>query len=757
MNPLTPFALQFVRNVILASLFIVMLIALFAARAGAQTSHSTDGTTPLGLSPGSPAGSYSLGAFDNINLFNGNANITFPMLHDGGRGGAGMTMLAALNTKHWHVEGYTLDGSTTYHAQPNWWATLDPGYGPGVLLGRSTGDHTHQCTRNVSPYDNYNIYLHTLTRLTFIGPDGTEYELRDQSTNGQPLNYVSCNNNFVGASRGTAFTTSDGSSITFVSDSTIYDNTEIDNGLVLYPSGYLLMPNGTRYRIDGGLVSWIRDRNGNKLTFTYDSYARVQTVTDSLNRVVTVTYDVQDGTYGGLYDKIVFSGSQGATRVIHIAKTALGNALRNTQAGDVTSAQTGTQLFGSFGYSGTYNPTVINAIYLPDNDSVTRKYQIFYNPYAEVTRIVLPTGGALEYDMASGLGIIGAEPYEIYRRVIERRTYADGSTLESKETFSATYNVDTDAQPWYTTVTTDHLSSSGTRLARETHYFNGSAAASLIADQGSPYYYYPVWNEGQEYQTEALDANGTTVLRRTNTNYAQRASVSWWSGGHEPANDPRVTDTTTTLTDVSPNLVSKKTFSYVPDSTSIGLHNNVSDTYEYDFGSGSAPTYPTRHTHTDYVITNNSVNYPDPANGSTYTASDLHLRGLAKEQKVYSVNTSTGAETLVADSTSEYDNYASSSPHASLVPRSSISGLDAAFTTSYPTRERNGNNRLHINQRLCAGLRLVSVTVPDRLRAVRYCRQCGASNRCAGLCHGLQFRRLLWRAEWRSAHEHGTF
>jgi len=125
----------------------------------------------------------------------------------------------------------------------------------------------------------------------------------------------------------------------------------------------LLFKDGTRYRIDNGSVTWIRDRNGNRISFTYDAYGRVTTVTDSLNRVVTVTYDVADGTYGGLYDKIAFSGYQGAPRAIHIAKTALGNALRNTQPGDVTAPQTTTQLFGAgFGGSGVYNPTVVNAI-----------------------------------------------------------------------------------------------------------------------------------------------------------------------------------------------------------------------------------------------------------------------------------------------------------------------------------------------------------------------------------------------------------
>src|SRR5258707_5006515 len=114
--------------------------------------------------------------------------------------------------------------------------------------------------------------------------------------------------------------------------------------------------------------------------------------------------------------------------------------------------------------------------------------------------------------MTPGSGVIGGGSEDIYRRVVERRTYPDGSTLASRDVFNATYNDPLSPRPWYTTVTVDHLNSAGARLASEKHYYNGSAAASLC---NTPHLYaYPGWKEGQEYQTEALDTNGTTVLRR---------------------------------------------------------------------------------------------------------------------------------------------------------------------------------------------------------------------------------------------------
>lgn len=209
---------------------------------------------------------------------------------------------------------------------------------------------------------------------------------------------------------------------------------------------------------------------------------------------------------------------------------------------------------------------------------------------------------------------------------------------------------------------------------------------SLFESSGTSY---PARLDGREYQSEGFASDGTTLIRREQINFANRAPVTWWTNPgdpSEPPNDVRATDSTTTLADVTPNLVTKKTFNYVLDSISVGLHNEVADIYEYDFGQGGAPTYPTRHTHKDYLITNNGVSYADPANSSSYTVNDVHMRGLMREQKIYAVNTSTGSETLAADRSYEFDNYTADLNHAALLYRSGISGLDSSFTTSYTTR-----------------------------------------------------------------------
>src|SRR5262245_52576969 len=59
-------------------------------------------STPPGLAPGAPAGSYALSDLDNINLYNGNLNFRLPLLKMGGRGGAGYTMMLLIE-RHWSV------------------------------------------------------------------------------------------------------------------------------------------------------------------------------------------------------------------------------------------------------------------------------------------------------------------------------------------------------------------------------------------------------------------------------------------------------------------------------------------------------------------------------------------------------------------------------------------------------------------------------------------------------------------------------
>ncbi|HYV09785.1 MAG TPA: RHS repeat-associated core domain-containing protein [Pyrinomonadaceae bacterium] len=652
--------------------FILFLVPLCEAIAVGQivttTTSVTDGRTPAALQPGSPVGSYPLSGFDNVNLFNGNLGFRLPLLHVGGRGSAQMTINLALNLKSWHIKHThkvmpdESEIDSFVPIQTGWMPYA--GYGAGRLDGRNYGLQT-------SSNFTCRWYSTTLSRLTFSASDGTEYELRDQLTNGQPLSST-CTQ---GANRGTVFVTADGTAATFVSDTTIYDNPAVNafgpHGFGV--SGFLTLKDGTRYRIDNSDITWIRDRNGNKITFTYTSSS--MTVTDQLNRTVTINYNVSDIAPYGLCDQIIYKGFGGAQRIIRISHTNLGSALRANSGYSIRTLGGASGLFPETnGSSSTnYDPTITSAVWLPDG---IKSYKFYYNSYGELARVELPTGGAYEYDMTPGSGVLcngtcwPGDDREIYRRLVERRIYSNGSSgssFDRKEIYTNTETIGTDSE----TVTVEQIAATGTVLARSRHYFTGSALNSLFG--GAVTIPYPTWWEGNETQTDILDTSGSlasaTVLRSTVTTRANRTPVPWWPNMYqpstkEPPNDKRVTSVVTTIEPATANLVSQQTFGY-DDSVPFNNQNNVK---EYGFGNGS-PGGLLRETRTTYLTS------------ATYTGTNVHVRNLQTQVSVYD-----GGGTERARSAIEYDNYNFDSYHAGLVARTNISGFDSAFTTSYTTR-----------------------------------------------------------------------
>jgi RHS repeat-associated protein len=640
------------RGVFFSLLFAVLLILPVCA-ASAQTTLDTDGSTPLALSSGAPQGSYALSGFENVNLYNGSLNFSLPLLSIGGRGGASYPI--TLRIEHKWIVQKEFGPPNHYYPKAGWWTEENgwlPQYSIGRLDIRQGGSKDYFICSGAG-------YLHnqTLTRLTFTAPDGTEYDLRDQLTNGQPNHPSSC----TGYNRGKIFVTFDGTSATFIADTDVVDYV-YDDPPNVPPSGYMMLKDGTRYRIDNGRVSWMRDRNGNKLTFSYDNvYHNLTSVTDSLNRQVTITY----GSTSVPYDLISYKGWGGASRSIKVYSSSLSDALRS----DFPTVQNENILFPQSQLNGSQsqpvNPTVVKAVELPNG----QQYQFQYNSYAELARVVLPTGGAFEYDYTAGItdgfasGVLtsGGDKH-VYRRVIERREYPDGGTgsaFSTRATFSRPES--STANAGY--VISDTYDSAGTLLGRSYHYFYGSAAASFNQQPTQ----YPSYLDGREYQTDVYDTDGATVLRRVENLFDQDA-VSWWTGSSTaaPPNNTHLTETKTTIEPGGANLVTKQTFAY-------DQFNNQTDVYEYDYGQGAAPSTWTRHTHIDYLTTNNGADYAS----ASPTVSSIHIRNLPTQQSVYDSN---GAEK--ARTTFEYDNY-SGANHAAIVSRSAISGLDSAFTSTY--------------------------------------------------------------------------
>lgn len=150
----------------------ILSLLLLACVANAQ--RDTDGSTPLGMSRGTPAGSYTLGGFDNVNLFNGHLNFGIPLLSMSGRGAVGYKMTLPLE-QTWTIFKQTneITHNVTYHPEANWWTGLKPGYGAGVMLARKGGRGSVPCGQPSGLYR----YSQTLTRVTFTAGDGTEFEM----------------------------------------------------------------------------------------------------------------------------------------------------------------------------------------------------------------------------------------------------------------------------------------------------------------------------------------------------------------------------------------------------------------------------------------------------------------------------------------------------------------------------------------------------------------------------------------------------
>ncbi len=601
-----------------ALLPIGLLAAAIPTLGDTTTSSSLGFSEPELLKVGRPAGSYALSGFDTVNLFNGNLSIHLPLLAVHGRGTAGYTMTLPIYQR-WRIDRTTETtptGTSEWHyAIPDnenyQFGTADrPAYGAGSLTARAIGlanDGEFQDCPNVGRIPSAQ---RSQVRLTFTGADGSTVELFDKNSDGALLQIPSCGSP---AQSGPVFVAKDGSGTVFTADAPV-DGNWGPGTVERSVKGVLTFRDGTRYRFDGDNVTWIEDRNGNRVIFTYTSAPNyglqgqrgsgVSTVTDSMGRVITVTY----GTSANPCDQINFTGQSGTPRAIKVCFANLGSRLASgmTPVSDYALASPPT-LFphSSVTDSGTYDQMEVSKVVLPN----AQEYNFYYNRYGEVARVVLPTGGRFDY-LYSGAASCGGSQGDcgdgvVYRRMVERQVYADGTTLEGKTTYSLQEGADaascTTPTPTgtyaVTCVTEIHLDGSGASMGAVRHIFQGSVESSVYRYFGGIDMPYSPWNEGKEIKTESQTAAGTT-LRTESTAWVQRAGYSWWDaswyfvGGHSAvpmANDPRVDHTDIALDD---NSTSRKAFSYDD-------YNNQTQVSEYDYGSGT-PGALLRETDTTY-------------------------------------------------------------------------------------------------------------------------------------------------------------
>ncbi|MEW6738168.1 MAG: hypothetical protein AB1489_43240, partial [Acidobacteriota bacterium] len=86
---------------------VVSLVVMLSLAVGVQAqspSSATDQSTPSALAKGShPLGSYGGSDFDQINLFNGNLSLSFPLASLTGRNGMSTAVTLSYNSKLWKM------------------------------------------------------------------------------------------------------------------------------------------------------------------------------------------------------------------------------------------------------------------------------------------------------------------------------------------------------------------------------------------------------------------------------------------------------------------------------------------------------------------------------------------------------------------------------------------------------------------------------------------------------------------------------
>jgi RHS repeat-associated protein len=634
---------------------ILCTLTLLSAGAATARAQSDYASIPPALAPGSPAGSYRLSDIDTVNLFNGSVHVNLPLAGIQGRGGAKDVAALSWNAPaRWQVvKSYDAYGGAVYGMQidPRSDSTGSLRLGSWSAYFTRSVDVVLPCGPN---YEGIFYAQYTLAQLHVVEPDGTEHEMRDTATGGQPHTNPGCT--YQGQSRGREFVSTDGSGITVLFDDVIRDVVQMDMGDVTGGGGgvWLLLPDGRQLRSTADSLT-MRDRNGNMITWE-DHMGGASTdpdmailpglfssVKDSLGRRVTPgSAPVSDcvsrgGDSQGVCSYISFKGFGGVERRIYI---------------------------------GTNSAYLTTHVFLPDGLS----YRFYYNQYDDLVRIDLPTGGSIEYEYEPGLdgpqpapdyritnpipGIYGGGPndFHVYRRVTERRLYKEGHVLVNKQTFSKPEHTQNGNAGFVEKKVYD--SNGTTLLSSEKHYFYGSANDTFNIWQP---FARAAWKIGREYRTEFYDAGGN-LLRAVDQAWQQRAPVSWWTGNPDgaPSNDPRVYQTITTLEN---GLSARTLYGFDPTVP----YNSRVDVYEFDYVAPGGTETLLRLTHTDYE---KSAAYTDPPPTGAY------LRNLPKQQWV---STDGWGNNRVSRTDYGYDELAPTD-------RPNITGHDPAYSTARTVR-----------------------------------------------------------------------
>ncbi len=204
--------------------FLLISLLLFwfgLAKAQTTTQNITDGTTPAAIAPGAPLGTYPISEMENYNPFSGEVSLRFTAAVLGGRGSLRYPVVFSFGRQKWTVDkSFNIaTGQPIYTPQDTHWSDPISFFKAPQMLARRVSSPYSPCPPPLEPGATH---TNTLTRLTFISPDGTEYELRDAKTGGQQQS-SSCAMHVAKFNRERIFKTADGTAATFIAANDVYD------------------------------------------------------------------------------------------------------------------------------------------------------------------------------------------------------------------------------------------------------------------------------------------------------------------------------------------------------------------------------------------------------------------------------------------------------------------------------------------------------------------------------------------------------
>lgn len=660
--------ISFIRAAAALSGGLLMASAALAQLPSALDQSAIFGPTPPELLPSDPGRVVPLSNLDSVDLYSGHLNASLPIHWIGGRGDAGYTMTLAISNPPWAmVTNIGQSSSGDYQNTPKWsyftaaaatwWTSYQPRYSPGFVVVKRSFDNLGTCTGNTADA----FYMTTMTEVVFLRPNGSELQLFSSKFSA-PIQNASCN--FFSLDRGTVFTSQDGSGTWFQASSELSDLnsstlSDVDRVSVSI-NGTLYFKNGVQYVIDSGRVRQIIDRNGNETQLSYcgdpgsacagQQEMLVENITDPVGRTTKVHYGACSAGSGQTCDTITFPGAAGAQRTIKV--------LWGLPQGQIRPDLSPESLFPQVDYAATLQDLdSVYSVVLPDGVS---SYSFYYNYYGELARMVLPTGGAVDYEYGQGLQCPAAgcpagvypsgqvldaldgtfsvslnqqpapwQPY-IYRRLLKRREYTAVPPAGT-----ATGDLDSLATAVTTYVTSEVPSNPG-------YYPQLNNTVDALAFSRGPITETVTGTGGVSVQTQHTFSAGTTS-GPGNTPRAQAAAGSAAGALSAYQVGPGIPDPLdgVEITTVVPGLqsVSKAYFTNYSDGSGLACqevttllqnevfssklfaydtYNNPTDIWEYDYGAGpsintvsnGAPAYLdcpaasgslTRHTNTAYV------------------------------------------------------------------------------------------------------------------------------------------------------------